>query len=105
MVMTDQEIAQLSARLMWACATSENHGLASSRSPAYVAAETAFVAVVREVYGVSESLAGTVRDLLAEYGPDDALSGTSGRGVASYVQFAVQAALESDCERMSYPHR
>ena len=33
-------------------------------------------------------VAGRVRDLLAEYGPDDSLTGTTGRGVYSYVQFA-----------------
>lgn len=43
---------------------------------------------MREAYGVSALIAGRVRDLLAEYGPDDSLTGTTGRGVYSYVQFA-----------------
>lgn len=82
----DEKICQLSAEALWQAATSENP-IAWARNPAYRALERAFVASVREVYGMGAARASKVRDLLAEYGPHDSLSGTSARGIASYVQY------------------
>lgn len=85
----DARVCQLAAEALWQAATSENINLAWSRSPAYVALERAFIVSVRTVYGLGERRAGRVRELLAEYGPDDSLSGTSERGIASYVSYVL----------------
>jgi hypothetical protein len=79
--------SQLAAHTLWACATSDDRNLASYDSKAYRSAERAFVAIVRTEYGLSALMAGRVRNLLAEYGPRDSLIGTTGHGVASYVQY------------------
>lgn len=84
----DQVFCQRLAEQYWAAATSDNHGIAWYRSPVYKHLAQAFIASVEVTYGVSRTIAARVRCLLAEYGPDDSLTGTSGRGVASYVEFA-----------------
>jgi hypothetical protein len=99
----NQKLAQKAAELLWACATSYDHAIAWSRSPVYQAAETCFLWTVREAYQLSAEQAEAVRSLLAEYGPDDSLQRTTGRGVASYIQAMRQAELEAAVERMSYP--
>lgn len=81
-------IAQRMAEAMWAVATSEDHSIAYCRSATYLAVERALLATLREVYHLTPLTARKVRDLLAEYGPLDSLSGTTGWDIASYVQFA-----------------
>jgi hypothetical protein len=83
----DQATVQRIAESLWNVATSDNHSLASSRSTVYRHLEIALIGALREVYGLSELKARRVRDQLAEYGPDDSLRGTTGRGINSYVQF------------------
>lgn len=83
----DQKICQAAAEALWNAATSERYDIAWCRSPLYKQLERAFVTSVRLVYGLGAIRAGQVRELLAEYGPDDSLTGTNGRGVASYVEF------------------
>lgn len=84
----DQLYAQQMAEMMWKTATSENHAIARYDQPAYRHMDLAFRAAVKAAYGTSDLIAGRVRDLMAEYGPDDSLTGTAGRGIASYVEFA-----------------
>lgn len=81
-------LAQRMAEMMWKVATAEDHAIAWSRCPLYKHQEQAFMATVQVAYGCSRLIARRVRDLLSEYGPDDSLQGTTGRGVYSYVQFA-----------------
>lgn len=84
----DQVFCQQLAVQYWAAATSENHGIAWSRSPVYKHLALALTASVEVAYAVSRRVAERTRCLLAEYGPDDSLQDTAGRGVASYVEFA-----------------
>ena len=84
----DERICQLTAEALWHAATSENHTVARYDSATYRALERAFVTSVREVYGLSALKATRVRDLLAEFGPNDGAVGTTGYGVQSYVQYA-----------------
>ncbi len=81
-----QAIAQQAAEYLWACATSEDHGVAWCRSPVYQAAEAAFTSAAKLAYGLTAAEADALRDLLAEYGPHDSMQDTTGRGVFSYVQ-------------------
>lgn len=84
----DMILAQRLAEQMYAVATSDNHEIARYDSGTYRHMELAFVAAVEVAYGVSRKMAQRVSSLLAEYGPDNSLRGTRGRGVFSYVQFA-----------------
>lgn len=86
---SDLALAQTMAEALWAVATSENNAIARYDSPTYRHAEQAFIASVQTVYGITRDRARRVRDLLCEYGPDDSLTGTIGRGVSSYVQFTL----------------
>lgn len=86
---SDQAIAQKAAEYLWACATSENHNIASSRCATYRAAERAFIAAVRTVYGLGQRRAQRVCSLLYFYGPDDTLQGTTGHGIYSYVTWVM----------------
>lgn len=90
----NQALAQQAAELLWSCAISDDSAIAYYRSPVYQAAEAAFTWAVREAYSLTDIQAMAVRDLLAEYGPDDSLTGTTGRGVASYVQAAAADAAD-----------
>jgi hypothetical protein len=83
----DQVYVQRLAEMMWKTATSENHAIARYDLPVYANLERALIAAIREVYGLTLLKARRVRDLLSKYGPDDSLTGTTGRGIASYVQF------------------
>lgn len=89
-----QAIAQRAAEYAWACGTSEDSAVASSASAVYRAADHAFATAVITAYGLTAEEAEEARELLAEYGPDDALRGTTGRGVFSYVQAARDKAAE-----------
>jgi hypothetical protein len=93
-----QAIAQQAAELLWAAATSEDHGVAWSRSPVYQAAEQAFMSAAKLAYGLTGPEADATRELLSEYGPHDALQGTTGRGIYSYVQAAHQQVNEARAE-------
>lgn len=84
----DREFCQQLAEALWLAATSENHEIAAYDSPVYRHLGNAFVSAVRITYGLSEMKARRVRALLAEYGPHDSLTGTSGWGIDSYAQFA-----------------
>jgi hypothetical protein len=97
-----QAVAQQAAELLWACATSEDHGVAWYRSAVYQGAEAAFLSAAKLAYGLYQDEAEAVRDLLSEYGPHDALQGTSGRGVFSYVQAAFAAKLEAEDEARAF---
>lgn len=83
----ERKLCQAIADALWQAATSENHEIAGYRSATYQGLQRAFVAAIREVYHLGPVRANKVRDLLAEYGPDDSLQGTTGRGIASYVQY------------------
>lgn len=84
----DMVLAQRMAETMWAIATSTNHAIAVYSTPVYLHMEQAFLSAVQVAYSCSRLTARRVRDLLAEYGPDESLQGTSGSGVWSYVRFA-----------------
>jgi hypothetical protein len=81
-------MAQAAAEAFWLAATSNDHSLAMWDSPAYKALQRAFVTTTREVYHLTAGTTAKVLCLLSEYGPHDSLSGTTGSGVFSYVQFA-----------------
>jgi hypothetical protein len=81
-------LAQRQAEMMWKVATAEDHAITWYKSPVYRHQELAFMATVQIAYGCSRMIAHRVRSLLSEYGPDDSLQGTTGRGIYSYVQFA-----------------
>jgi sulfur transfer protein SufE len=83
------KLCQLAAEALWNATTSDEHRIASYRSPVYAALQRAFDATLREVYGLKAARVNQVNDLLCEYGPNDSLSGTRARGVASYVEFAL----------------
>jgi hypothetical protein len=83
----EQRVCQLAAEALWTAATSDDPGISGSWNASYKALERAFVLSVRAVYGLSALKANRVRDLLAELGPDDGAVGTSGWGVASYVEY------------------
>lgn len=86
----DKRSVQSIASALWNVATSEDRRLSSGDSRTYRHLEIALIDAIRVVYHVNRKRANQVRDLLAEYGPDDSLYGTEGRGIASYVQFALQ---------------
>lgn len=86
---SDRAIAQKAAEYLWACAISENQMISRYDSPTYRAAERNFLTAVREVYGLGQRRAERVRNLLAEYGPNDSLQGTTGIGVYSYVSWVM----------------
>lgn len=86
-----QAIAQALAERMWSVATSDDHEIAWYRSDAYRAADSELHGALMAAYGINDETVDRVRALLSEYGPDDALQGTTGRGVASYVEFALSA--------------
>jgi hypothetical protein len=93
-----QAIAQQAAELLWAIATSEDSAVARCASGPYRAAELAFSTAVIVAYGLDAAEAAEVRDLLAEYGPHEAImTGTSDRGIYCYVQLA--RAESSACDR------
>ena|ERR1700723_548929 len=83
----DQQLAQQLADAMHAVAFSSNHAIASGRGPVYAPLERALLAAIKIAYGLGDTRARKVRDLLAELGPDDSCRGTSGRGIASYAEY------------------
>jgi hypothetical protein len=89
-----QRIAQQAADLAWACGTCEDRAVAFYQSDVYRAAHAAFRAAVILAYGLADAETDATENLLSEYGPDDSLQGTSGRGVFSYVQAARQNVAE-----------
>lgn len=76
------------AEAMWAIATSDKHNVADGRGTVYVLTETALLHAIWHIYGLTDDQCRHVRDLLSEYGPDDQLTGTSRRGIESYIEFA-----------------
>jgi hypothetical protein len=97
-----QKLAQKAAELLWSCATSNDLEIASYASPIYQSAEKCFIDLVALAYRLTDEQARTVRDIFAEYGPDDSLTDTTGRGVESYVQRMHLDKLEEDVDRMTY---
>jgi hypothetical protein len=87
--MNAQQIAQRAAEYMWTVATSDDHNVAAWNCDVYATAERALLAAIRLAYGLGATRAKYVRNLLAEYGPDDSLTGTTGRGIESYVQYVL----------------
>jgi hypothetical protein len=85
----DAKVCQRAAEALWQAATSDVRDIAWCRSPVYVALDRAFKISLRSVYGLKPARVNQVSDLLAEYGPDDSLTDTRGRGVASYVEYAL----------------
>jgi hypothetical protein len=85
----DHRIVQLAGEALWQVATSDDSSIARFDSNVYRATEKAFIAAVRVVYGLGAQRARRVRDLLAEYGPHDSLTGTDTRGVQSYVDYVM----------------
>src|SRR3954454_24739845 len=83
-----RQVAQALAERMWAVATSEDHEAAWCRGDIYRTADSELHGALMTAYGITDQAADRVRALLSEYGPDDSLQGTTGRGIASYVQFA-----------------
>ena len=99
-----QAIAQQAAELLWAIATCEDSAVARFDSGPYRAAELAFSTAVIAAYDLDAAEAAEARDLLAEYGPHDAMTGTTGRGIYSYVQLARDLAarhLAEEVERQA----
>jgi len=84
-----QAVAQALADRMWAVATSEDHEISWCRGDVYRAADSELHGALVAAYGINDEIADRVRALLSKYGPDDAMQGTSGRGIASYVEFAL----------------
>jgi hypothetical protein len=83
----EQKLCQTIAEAYWQAATSNDHAIANWKSPTYRALQRAFLASVRTVYGLGARRAERVLDLLSELGPNDGAYGTSGYGVASYVEY------------------
>jgi hypothetical protein len=83
--------AQGAADTFWKIATSDDPAIASFDSPIYLAAEKTLIQAIRSEHEVSLKIARVVRQILAEYGPDDSLDGTYGhRGITSYVIAALK---------------
>jgi hypothetical protein len=85
----DAKICQRAAEALWQAASSDRTDIANWDSPVYKSLEYAFKTSLRTVYGLKPARATQVSDLLSEYGPDDSLHDTKGRGVASYVEFVL----------------
>jgi hypothetical protein len=89
----DKEAVQKIAEAIWAVATAHNE-ISAHRSATYQMLDSAFLNALFQVYRLTSTLAGHVRDLLSEYGPDDRLdpyphTASTARGVESYVRFAL----------------
>jgi len=84
----DAALAQAVAETYWRAATSENNDVAWCGTATYQTLTRALIVTVQAVYQITPHMAHKVRDLVSEYGPHDSLVGTSGRGVASYVEYA-----------------
>ena len=83
----DMKLCQTLAEAFWQAATSNDRAIANYTSPTYKAVQRAFLVSVRTVYGLGARRAERVLDLLSELGPNDGVYGTSGYGVASYVEY------------------
>lgn len=88
----DARSVQQIAEALWNIATSENKEFATYNTTVYRSLETALKAALKVHYKLNRKRANQVRDLLAEYGPYDSLSGTKSgsRGIESYVEYALQ---------------
>lgn len=67
----DQKLCQQIAETFWQAATSDNTAIASYDSATYRGLERAFIASVRVAYGLSQAKARLVRNVFAEWGPQD----------------------------------
>ena len=83
----ERKVCQAIAEALWLAACSENHDIAGYKSPVYAGLQKSLVAAIRTAYKLGPARARKVRDLFAEYGPDDSLTSTAARGIESYVQY------------------
>jgi hypothetical protein len=87
----DQRVtAQAAAEYFWLVATRDDRTVSTYDTAYYITAKRAFIVAVRQAYGIGARRAERVYEALSAYGPYDTLSGTTGRGVESYVQFVVK---------------
>lgn len=83
----ERKLVQTIAVALWEAATSDNREISTYNTIIYRSLERALIESIKTVYHVGPTRARKVRDLLAEYGPDDSLQGTNGRGIVSYVEY------------------